>query len=75
MSIGHTWYKCECDCSGCAFCDGGLASCTVCGGAEGTLTTECVGFNLPEAVLLDLVYTGPWDFWDGQWILMRHEVQ
>lgn len=76
----HTYYKCD----GkhyeddyyqtyCQFCDGGLATCTVCGGAEGTLTTDCVGTPVPEEVLVNLVWQGPWDYVDGKWILKNRE--
>jgi hypothetical protein len=33
----------KCEIPHCCVCDGGLAICTVCGGAEGTLTEDCCG--------------------------------
>lgn len=45
----HTFYVCTCNKTGCQYCDGGLAYCTVCGGAEGSLLPECPGVRLtPE---------------------------
>lgn len=49
------------------FCDGGLFSCTVCNGFEGTLTTECCGHKLHQAVL-DAIYAGKIDYKNGKWI-------
>jgi hypothetical protein len=63
--IEHTWYKCTCGEAGCMFCDGGLGSCTVCNGFEGTLTEECCGFRLDEHVL-EAVYKGGLNYARGQ---------
>lgn len=62
----HTPYVCKCNSGYCQFCDGGLCHCTVCGGFEGTLTTECPGVRLFECTLDD-VYDRLLDFFDGQW--------
>jgi predicted metal-binding protein len=43
-----------------------LALCLVCGGAEGTLTTECFGRLLLEEKL-DAIYFGGLDFIGGGW--------
>jgi hypothetical protein len=48
-------------------CDGGLAVCKVCGGAEGSLTTECPGYQL-DPNMLDNIYAGKSDYHAGQWI-------
>jgi hypothetical protein len=32
----------------CMFCDGGLFSCVVCGGTEGSLPTNCPGFEMTD---------------------------
>lgn len=32
-----------CEVQNCPICDGGLLHCTVCGGFEGSLTTDCCG--------------------------------
>lgn len=51
----------------CAICDGGLAHCTVCGGFEGGLTTECSGRRMsPETQ--QHVYEGRLDFVGGKWV-------
>lgn len=71
----HTWYKCpgKHEYPGnCQFCDGGLGACTVCGGAEGTLTLDCCGFRLNKYIL-DAVYKGGLNFEDDEWTVM--EVQ
>jgi len=64
----HTWYECHCEQSGCMFCDGGLGACTVCGGAEGTLTTECCGRRLTEEEKDKVYKEGTLDYLDGQWV-------
>jgi hypothetical protein len=51
----------------CNVCDGGLALCLVCGGAEGTLTSHCYGERVPEEVL-DRVYAGETDYKNGKWV-------
>lgn len=72
----HTLYVCpgkapECPGSEdnprpCVYCDGGLSSCTACGGAEGAMPTECPGQRMTMD-RLDEVYAGKLDFIDGQW--------
>ena len=57
-----------CTIPSCCICEGGLASCDVCYGGEGSLTdTDCPGQPISppevEAVLLH-----NWDFKDGYWI-------
>ena len=71
----HTWYVC----SGgheypgnCMFCDGGLGSCTVCKGIEGTLPTECPGIPMTEDQQ-EQVYKGPLDFRNGKWCPKKSE--
>lgn len=63
----HVLYKCQCNGERhCIFCDGGLASCTVCGGGEVTLATECPGRKMtPEEA--DAVMDGGLDFVGGKW--------
>lgn len=64
----HTEYKCKCNNSYCQFCEGGLFACTVCNGAEGTLTTDCPGGNVCEETL-DKVYKGELDYREGRgWV-------
>lgn len=62
----HTLYKCPDSCEGCQFCNGGLALCTVCKGAEGSLPTECPGHALTEWAIT-AIYSGAIDFKDGAW--------
>lgn len=59
----------ECDCDkegGCNICDGALTVCKVCGGAEGSLASECPGYRVHPDVL-DAVYSGQIDFKGGLW--------
>lgn len=58
----------KCEKAHCLICDGGLAVCTVCGGAEGTLTTECPEYPLTR-VQQQEVYAGRADFIGGGWEL------
>ena len=46
----HQLYKCvqPCQVTHCNICDGGLALCTVCNGAEASLTTECPGRKISD---------------------------
>lgn len=46
--------------------DRGLHLCDVCGGAEGSLTTDCPGVKM-TAEQSDAVYLGDLDFVDGEW--------
>lgn len=48
----HVCYKCAPDCNdghGCMICRGGLFQCVVCGGAEGSLPTDCPGERISHA--------------------------
>jgi hypothetical protein len=69
----HIWFKCEPNAHDddyyaihCMFCDGGLSACTVCGGLEGALTTQCPGRKLTEDEL-DRVYGFLLDFNHNRW--------
>lgn len=57
----------------CPICDGGLASCTVCGGAEGDLTTDCPGVRV-SADTQDKVYRGELDFVGGKWLTRQPQT-
>lgn len=61
----HTWYECGCNRTGCMFCDGGLGSCTVCGGFEGTLPTDCPGERM-DGALETRIYNGEIDYRAGR---------
>lgn len=54
----------KCDDPDCSVCEGGLALCEVCGGAEASLPTDCPGrkMTVTEA---DNVQAGNVDFIDG----------
>ena len=71
----HTWYECKCNNHGCQFCDGGLGLCTVCNGAEGTLTTECCGRKITEEEKEKIYTLQSLDFVDGVWIEKPLEVR
>jgi hypothetical protein len=65
--MNHTLYKCvDCKKDHCPYCDGDLRSCTVCKGAEGSLTSTCTGTPLTEEQQR-LVHAGMLDFKDGKW--------
>ena len=66
MSGGHKQLECkDPDCGGtCNACC--LAMCAVCGGAEGSLPTECPGVKMTTQVECQ-VYEGVIDYYDGAW--------
>ena len=56
------------DYPGCQFCDGGLFACTICGGFEGTLTTDCFNEKVDDEKLEE-VYAGKLDYRENRgWI-------
>ena len=58
----------QCDDPECFVCNGGLAQCDVCNGAEGTLTTDCCGRQLTEAEEHAIHVTATLDFRNGEWV-------
>lgn len=62
----HTWHKCSSE--ECFICDGGLVACTVCGGLEGSLTTECCGRRLTQEEDDRIYKEKNLDFKNGQWV-------
>ena len=65
---GHVYEKHEnCELNHCPICDGGLSVCTVCGGWEGSLTSDCPRERM-SGDEQDAVYAGIKDFRNGQWI-------
>lgn len=70
--MNHTLYACPPDCTrpNCPICDGGLAHCTVCGGAEGSLPTECPRERMNEETER-AVYARQLDYRGGVWVLPR----
>ena len=74
----HVWHKCNCNRTGCQFCDGGLGACDACGGIEGSLPTECPRKRMTSKEQDD-IHKGRIDFteaegWhDGDW--RRKEIE
>lgn len=66
MGTPHTFHKC--DCGECYFCRSELPICDVCGGFEGTLTTECCGRRLTSEEETRIYNKANLDFRDGQWV-------
>lgn len=66
---GHHWARCtRKECHGCHLCHGGLAVCTVCGGLEGALPTDCPGERM-DTDRIDAVYEGILDYRRNQgWV-------
>ena len=62
----HNWHECEEE--NCFVCEGGLGLCTVCNGAESSLTTHCCGHGL-NTLALDNISKGSLNFKDGKWII------
>ena len=65
----HVWYECPqpCEKQNCVYCEGGLASCTVCGCAEGSLPSECPGKRVSEGDQ-ERIYARKLDYRYGAWI-------
>ena len=70
----HTWavHK-DCGNWSCPICVGGLGFCIVCGGAEGTLTTECCGRKITKEEEDRIYKQGNLDFRDGKWVDKQEE--
>lgn len=68
--MDHTYYKCppSCDRMYCPHCQGGLSYCTVCKGAEGSLTQDCCGRPITEEEERKIYNEGTLDYRDGQWV-------
>lgn len=64
----------ECQVPHCNICDGGLAYCKVCGGAEASLPTECPGEKMSSQTADDVVACRM-DFKGGQWIKTQDDPQ
>ena len=64
----HTKYECKCNHQFCQFCDGGLFVCTVCGGFEGSLPTDCPTEKMTQDEQ-DQIYGGQLDYREGSgWV-------
>jgi hypothetical protein len=57
----------DCEIRHCPICEGGLALCSVCGLAEGSLTMSCPGVVVSSQDS-DKVYAGLLDYVDGAWV-------
>lgn len=64
----------ECEVPHCNICDGGLAYCKVCGGAEASLPTECPGERMSSQTADD-VMACRMDFKGGRWIKTQDDPQ
>lgn len=65
----HIWVVHEnCSNSYCSICEGGLGACSVCGGFEGTLTTDCCGRRITQLEEDQIYRQGRLDFRDGKWV-------
>lgn len=67
---GHKRYRCPDNCHGCFICEGGLYTCTRCGGAEASLPTDCPGKQIDHD-LQDDIAAGQLDYrWREGWVLL-----
>jgi hypothetical protein len=65
----HTRYECKCNHPYCQFCEGSLFDCTVCGGFEGSLPTDCPGMRMTDEER-DQVYAGHIDYREDRgWVV------
>lgn len=68
----HIYHTCgaTCDDPGrCQYCDGGLSWCITCGGAEGSLTTDCCGRKITADEETRIYNLGVLDYRDAQgWV-------
>lgn len=72
MAHEHTLKKCEGPCESpgmCNWCDGGLAFCLVCKGAEADLPKDCPGYMMTEDQRRR-VQDGWVNFKGGQWVAL-----
>jgi len=60
--LEHTLHECKKD--DCFICSGGLSSCEVCGGGEGSLSMHCYGAKL-ESYVLEAIYNKWIDYIGG----------
>lgn len=62
----------DCGPYGCDICN--LFICSVCNGAEGSLTTDCPCYQVPQ-VMQELVYAGAIDFVGDRWVAKDAAVE
>ena len=71
--MNHKFFNCTCNEPYCIFCEDDLGLCTVCGGFEGTLTTDCCGHKVEEEIL-EIVYSRKLDYLAGQgWVVFEQK--
>jgi hypothetical protein len=63
----HKRVRCPPECEGCFYCEAGIFACTRCGGAEGSLPTDCPGERMSEVIeravlegVIDYTLRGGW---------------
>lgn len=66
LRMPHKWH--ECHCGDCYFCRSELTCCDVCGGFEGTLTTDCCGRRITKEEEHRIYNLGTLDFRNDQWV-------
>lgn len=64
----HIFATCDCGEGPCNICGGGLAFCTMCNGAEGSLTTDCCGRPITPDEEDKIYKQGSLDFRKGEWV-------
>jgi hypothetical protein len=64
----HSYRTCSCHRTACHICDGGLSMCSVCMGAEGSLTAECPGRPITADEERRIYDEGTLDFRRGRWV-------
>jgi len=64
----HKYATCNCGEDPCNICGGGLQFCTICHGAEGSLTTDCCGRPLTEEEERLIYEEGVLDYVAGEWV-------
>lgn len=62
----------NCDDIGCNICN--LYICSMCGGAEGSLTTDCPCYQVPY-IMGQLVYAEAIDFVVDKWVTKNPQVE
>lgn len=70
----HTLHKCSAWCTGCHYCNGGIAFCDVCKGGEVELPTQCPGRPMTDEERA-AVTLGTRDFTGGKWIGREKKAQ
>lgn len=68
---GHKLERHEnCERQRCYICDGGLACCVTCGGAENSLPSHCPQ-RMMTATEIESVSDGDYDYVNGRWLIVH----